>query len=112
MGFHPLNALSLHLKIDAQHTFITERVRLDDIHTVSVKLVKYVPQLAVNERTVVGSAFPFAFLLLLVLLDFEVCEFIFRVLIVGEPSSERCCNCRNNTPDCYDDVRYVFHKAI
>ena len=103
MRFHRFHPFALDLVIDGQQAFVAERMRLYDIDPIGIQLVQDAPQLTVHDRRIVGPTDAFRLFVLFELLDFQVGQLVFAVLVIGEPRSD-------NSPEGTDDCGEIFHS--
>ena len=101
--FHRFHPFALDLVIDGQQTLVAERMRLYDIDPIGIQLVQDAPQLTVHDRRIVGPTDAFRLFVLFELLDFQVGQLVFAVLVIGEPRSD-------NSSEGTDDCGEVFHS--
>ena len=78
-------------------------MRLYDIDPIGIQLVQNAPQLTVYDRRIVGPTDTFRLFVLFELLDFQVGQLVFAVLVIGEPRSD-------NSSEGTDDCGEVFHS--
>ena len=102
--FHPVDAFTLHLEVDRNVSLVTQRVRLDDIYSVGIQRVQYVPQFAEYDCRIVYPTQGSFRHILLYLGYFQVGHLVPSVLVVFEP-------CGYDGADGRYDRCDVFHCA-